>query len=64
MDLFNYFFRMKKAGDSDSARAVMQLLEAKIPLCYVFLNHSDDDVSAAVIDFAKEYVQVSKNLYI
>ena len=55
---------MKKAGDSDSARAVMQLLEAKIPLCYVFLNHSDDDVSAAVIDFAKEYVQVSKNLYI
>ncbi len=55
---------MKKAGDSDSARAVMQLLEAKIPLCYVFLNHSDDDVSAAVIDFAKEYVQVSINSYI
>ena len=36
----------------------MQLLESKIPLCFRFLSHSDDDVSAAVMDFTREYVQV------
>lgn len=36
----------------------MQLLESKIPLCFRFLGHSDDDVSASVMDFAREYVQV------
>ena len=53
-----FLTRLNKAGDSDSARAVMQLLEAKIPLCFRFLAHADDDVSAAVMDFAREYVQV------
>lgn len=50
--------RLKKAGDNDSAYAVMQLLESKIPLTLRFLSHSDDDVSATVMDFVKEYVQV------
>ena len=36
----------------------MQLLESKIPLSFRFLSHSDDDVSATVMDFVKEYVQV------
>lgn len=52
--------RLKKAGDNDSAAAVMQLLESKIPLCFRFLSHTDDDVSATVMDFAREYVQVIK----
>jgi len=52
--------RLKKAGDCDSARGVLQLLEAKIPLCFRFLSHEDDDVSSAVMDFAKEYVQLLK----
>ena len=52
--------RLKKAGDADSACAVLQLLEAKIPLCFRFLSHSDDDVSAAVMDFAREYIQLLK----
>ena len=53
-----FFRRLKKAGDNDSASAVMQLLESKIPLCFRFLSHSDDDVSATVMDFAREYIQV------
>jgi hypothetical protein len=54
----NFYIRLKKAGDNDSACAVMQLLESKIPLSFRFLSHSDDDVSATVMDFVKEYVQV------
>ena len=54
----NLNIRLKKAGDNDSACAVMQLLESKIPLSFRFLSHSDDDVSATVMDFVKEYVQV------
>ena len=57
-----YCLRLKKAGDCDSAREVLQLLEAKISLCFRFLSHEDDDVSSAVMDFAKEYVQVIRRL--
>lgn len=52
--------KLKKAGDNDCACAVMQLLESKIPLTFRFLSHSDDDVSATVMDFVKEYIQLLK----
>ena len=52
---------MKKAGDNDSASAVMQLLESKVPLCFRFLSHVDDDVSSSVMDFAREYIQVYRS---
>lgn len=51
-------FRLKKAGDVESARGVMQLLESRIPLSFRFLSHSDDDVSSTVMEFTREYVQV------
>lgn len=55
-------YRLKKAGDNDCACAVMQLLESKIPLTFRFLSHSDDDVSATVMDFVKEYIQVTRQI--
>jgi len=57
-------YRLKKAGDGDTAHAVMQLLDSKIPLCFRFLSHSDDDVSAAVMELAREYIIVSGSIVI
>ncbi len=52
--------RLKKAGDAESACSVLRLLEDKMTLCLRFLSHADDDVSAAVLEMAREYVQLLK----
>ncbi|KAM9772273.1 exportin-T isoform 2-T2 [Syngnathus typhle] len=54
--------KLAKAGSADEAGAALQALEAKVALVLRLLAHPDDDISANVVAFCYEYLQVLKQL--
>jgi len=54
-----YIFRLSKSGSTEQVALLQNAVERKVPVMIEFLNNDYDDVSAAVLEFAKEYIHVS-----
>jgi hypothetical protein len=53
------FFRLSKSGSAEQVALLQNAVERKVPIMIQFLSNDYDDVSAAVLEFAKEYIHVS-----
>jgi hypothetical protein len=53
--------RLSKSGSTEQVALLQNAVEQKVPVMIEFLNNDYDDVSAAVLEFAKEYIHVSIN---
>jgi len=51
--------RLSKSGSTEQVALLQNAVERKVPVMIEFLNNDYDDVSAAVLEFAKEYIHVS-----
>lgn len=51
--------RLSKSGSAEQVVLLQNAVERKVPVMIEFLNNDYDDVSAAVLEFAKEYIHVS-----
>ncbi|KAK2718745.1 hypothetical protein QYM36_005920 [Artemia franciscana] len=52
--------RLKKANDIKDAAVALDAIENKLPVIYAFLGNEDDDVSASVLEYIKEYIIILK----
>jgi hypothetical protein len=53
--------RLSKSGSTEQVALLRNAVERKVPVMIEFLNNDYDDVSAAVLEFAKEYIHVSND---
>ncbi|XP_068442409.1 exportin-T [Clinocottus analis] len=54
--------RLAKTGNVKDSAEALQAVEAKVPLLLQLLAHEDDDISANIVGFCHEYLQVLKQL--
>lgn len=54
--------KLTKVGDHANAAVTLQSIESKLPLLLKFLNSVYDDVSQAIIEFTRDYIQLLKQL--
>lgn len=52
-------YRLSKSGSTEQVVLLQKAVERKVPVMIEFLSNDYDDVSAAVLEFAKEYIHVS-----
>jgi hypothetical protein len=52
-------FRLSKSGSAEQVALLQNAIERKVPIMIEFLSNDYDDVSTAVLEFAKEYIHVS-----
>ncbi|XP_057180131.1 exportin-T [Triplophysa rosa] len=56
------WMKLGKTGDGKVATETLGSLEAKVPLMLQLLIHEDDDISANIVGFCYDYLQVLKQL--
>ncbi|XP_075328444.1 exportin-T isoform X2 [Odontesthes bonariensis] len=54
--------KLAKSGNLKETAESLQAVEAKVPLLLQLLVHEDDDISANIVGFCYEYLQVLKQL--
>lgn len=59
--ILNSWTRLQKMKDSRGMTIAANAIRDKIELLLKFLNNSDDEVSQAVVEFTREYLQFLKN---
>ncbi|XP_071190420.1 exportin-T isoform X6 [Salvelinus alpinus] len=52
--------KLAKGGDVNAAAEALRALEAKVPLLLQLLVHDDDDISANIVGFCYDYLNVLK----
>ncbi|GLH14133.1 Uncharacterized protein GBIM_18537 [Gryllus bimaculatus] len=58
--LLDSFNKTQKSGPADKVPFIEQAIDAKVPIMVTFLGNDYDDVSSAVLEFAKDYVHFLK----
>ncbi|XP_069692794.1 exportin-T-like isoform X6 [Periplaneta americana] len=60
LNLTEAHHKLSKTGSSEQITMLQTAIEHKVPIMIEFLNNDYDDVSAAVLEFAKEYIHMLK----
>lgn len=60
--LISCWQRCTKEGATEDSANILQAIQGKLVYMFSFLGHDDDDISLAVIDFARDYIGLLKQL--
>lgn len=60
LNLIDAHTKLSKSGSTEQVALLQNAVEQKVPVMIEFLNNDYDDVSAAVLEFAKEYIHMLK----
>ncbi|XP_035825468.1 exportin-T isoform X2 [Aplysia californica] len=62
LGLISSWQKLSKMGTTKNSETTRSALESKVPYMLRFLGDEDDDVSAAVLEFATEYIAMIKTM--
>lgn len=60
LNLIDAYNKLSKSGSAEQIALLQSAVERKVPIMIEFLSNDYDDVSAAVLEFAKEYIHMLK----
>lgn len=59
VDSYNKVFKTSGSTSTETTLLIMKYIEEKFSLLLQFLGNEDDDVSASVLEFVRDYLHVS-----